>query len=195
MVRFPLEGDQLQPVRPRIQVPCCPTFQLCGGHTQSETNVHRLTLFPIYFQQRSKIPEKNYTALVPIYGTIKQRLFRDENQVCLIPYLRPEQEARLRDRELPLPLLPLRHGEGLRGWQAWPLFGHEHKEVTTRTNHWGDLETVGGHEKFFVLWPFFFDQQTGLGTKNLTHEQALIPFYSFLRSPARDSPPTSGRSA
>src|SRR5262245_8370332 len=43
-------------------------FSFAGGGTQSDTNVHRFTLFPIYFQQRSAIPEKNYTAFFPIYG-------------------------------------------------------------------------------------------------------------------------------
>src|SRR5262245_15352461 len=60
-------------------------LSFAGGNTQSETNVHRFTLFPIYFQQRSRIPEKNYTALFPIYGTLKQRLFRDEIRFVLFP--------------------------------------------------------------------------------------------------------------
>ena len=53
-------------------------FSFAGGQTQSETNVSRFTLFPVYFQQRSAIAEKNYTALVPLYGHLKNRLFRDE---------------------------------------------------------------------------------------------------------------------
>ena len=53
-------------------------FSFAGGRTQSETNVSRFTLFPLYFQQRSAIPEKNYTAVIPFYGHLKNRLFRDE---------------------------------------------------------------------------------------------------------------------
>ncbi len=55
------------------------------------------------------------------------------------------------------------------------------------TNHWGDVELVAGHRKYFVLWPFFHDHLTGMGTTNQGHQQVLVPFYSSLRSPQRDS--------
>src|SRR5688572_24772178 len=42
-------------------------FAFAGGQTYSETNVHRFTLFPIYFHQWSDVPERNYWALLPIY--------------------------------------------------------------------------------------------------------------------------------
>src|SRR2546428_7304184 len=53
-------------------------FNFSGGKTQTDTNVDRFTLFPLYFQQRSTIPKKNYTAVLPFYGTLKHRLFIDE---------------------------------------------------------------------------------------------------------------------
>ena len=162
-------------------------FNFAGGRTQSETNVHRTTLFPIYFQQRSRIPERNYTALLPIYGTIKQRLFRDQIRFVLFPaYVQSRKRDLVTDNYL-YPVFHWRRGEGLRGWQAWPLLGQEHKEVTTKTNSWGDLETSAGHDKFFALWPLFFNQRTGIGTDNAAHQQALLPFYNYLRSPQRDS--------
>jgi len=162
-------------------------FSFAGGGTQAETNLHRTTLFPIYFQQRSKIPEKNYTALVPIYGTIKQRLFRDEIKFVLFPLYGQSRKRDVVTDNYLYPVFHYRHGEGLRGWQVWPLLGNEHKEVTTITNGWGDVETNGGHDKFFALWPFFFNQRSGIGTGPMAHQQALIPFYNYLRSPARDS--------
>src|SRR5262249_46502439 len=84
------------------------------------------------------------------------------------------------------PIFHLRHGDGLSGWQVWPLMGSEHKEVTARTNIWEDIETVGGHDKFMLLWPFFWSQHTGIGTTNEARQQALLPFYNYLRSPNRD---------
>src|SRR5438477_8043566 len=54
-------------------------FQLSSfawGQTQSENNVSRFTLFSLYFQQCSAISEKNYTAIVPLYSNLKNRLFR-----------------------------------------------------------------------------------------------------------------------
>jgi hypothetical protein len=81
----------------------------------------------------------------------------------------------------------LRHGAGLKGWQFWPLVGHEHKVPTTTTNTWGDVIEVPGHDRKFVLWPFFLNQWAGLGSTNEEHTQALIPFYSFTRSALRDA--------
>jgi len=182
-----------------------------GGQTQTETNVHRFTLFPIYFQQRSDDPAKNYTALFPLYGQLRNRLFRDEINFVLWPlYVKTKRRPSVAPREeepflaLPhryfrarkgdvttynfvAPIFHLRYGDGLTGWQVWPLAGHEHKEVTTKTNSWGDVETVPGHEKRFLLWPIFFNQTQNVGTDNPERQQALLPFYSYLRSPQRDS--------
>ena len=162
-------------------------ISFAGGQTQSETNVHRFTLFPFYFQQRSKVPEKNYTALLPIYGNIKGRFFRDDIKLVLFPlYGQSTKRDVVTDNYL-YPFFHLRHGDGLTGWQFWPLFGSEHKDVTTRTNAWGDTEIIGGHDKRFILWPLFFDQRASPGTTNEAHQQALLPFYNYLRSPQRDS--------
>lgn len=162
-------------------------FSFAGGKTQSETNVSQFTLFPFYFQQRSALPEKNYTALIPLYGHLKNRLFRDEVKFVLLPiYVQSRKKDVVTDNYV-YPFFHLRHGDGLKGWQFWPLVGREHKEVTTQTNAWGETHTIGGHDRSFVLWPFFSDQIGGIGTDNPAHQQALLPLYSFLRSPQRDS--------
>lgn len=162
-------------------------FSFAGGQTQSETNVSRFTLFPFYFQQRSLLPGKNYTALLPIYGRLQNRLFRDEVRFALMPlYIQSRKRDVVTDNYV-YPFFHLRHGDGLKGWQFWPLIGSEHKEVTTRTNHWEAVETIGGHDKFFALWPFFLNETRGIGTENPERQQALLPFYTYLRSPLRDS--------
>ena len=56
--------------------------------------VKRFTLFPLYFQQRSPDPNENYTALVPFYGHLKNRLFRDEIFFVMFPIY---SETRKRD--------------------------------------------------------------------------------------------------
>jgi hypothetical protein len=65
--------------------------------------------------------------------------------------------------------------------------GDEEKEVTRRTNHLGMVETVGGHQNQFVLWPFYFLDSTGLGTDNPERSFTSFPFYNTLRSPKRDA--------
>jgi hypothetical protein len=162
-------------------------LSLSGGQNQQGVSKSRFTIFPLYFQQRSPDPAQNYTALMPFYGTLKKRLFRDEIHFIMFPfYIETRRGDVVTDNYL-YPFFHVRRGEGLNGWQFWPLTGHEHKEVTTRTNQWGDVETVPGHDNRFILWPFFSDQIQNTGTDNPEHQQALLPFYSYLRSPQRDS--------
>jgi hypothetical protein len=165
-------------------------FQLLsfsGGQDQDETPKHRLSLFPFYFQQRSTEPAQDYTAFVPFYGHLKDRLFRDEIRFVMFPLYSKTRKRDVVTENYLYPLFHVRHGEALRGWQFWPLVGHEHKEMTVRTNQFDEVEAVGGHDKLFVLWPFFFNQQNGIGPDHLQKQQALLPLYSVTRSPQRDS--------
>jgi hypothetical protein len=162
-------------------------FNFSGGQTQTETNVSRFTLFPIYFQQRSPVKERNYTALLPIYGTLKNRLFRDEVHFILMPiYVQSRKRDVVTDNYV-YPFVHVRHGERLDGWQFWPFFGREHKGITYRTNSWGDAELIGGHDRLFVLWPFYFNSSAGIGTENPVKQNAIVPLYAFYRSSKRDS--------
>lgn len=189
-------------------------FQLlsfAGGQTQDETPKSRLTVFPIYFQQRSPDPQYNYTALLPLYGQLKNRLFRSEIDFVLWPlyvksvrgkaadssaddvtaalagrWLSP-QSGEVTTYNYLYPFFHLRYGDGLKGWQFLPLLGHEHKEVTTRTNSWGDEEIIPGHDKWLAVWPLFAHQEREIGTDNPERQQFLLPFYNYLRSPRRDS--------
>jgi hypothetical protein len=162
-------------------------WSFSGGPTQVESARNRFTLFPLYFQRRSSDPNENYTAVFPFYGHIKNRLFRDDTFVVMWPlYAQTHKRDVVTDNYL-VPFFHLRHGEGLRGWQFWPLIGNEHKDVTTQTNRFGDVTTIGGHDRFFTLWPLFFNERNGIGTANPEWQQGSIPAYSFLRSPQRDS--------
>ncbi|MBI3853764.1 MAG: hypothetical protein HY298_26275 [Verrucomicrobia bacterium] len=162
-------------------------FSFAGGQNVQEVSRHRFTLFPIYFQQRSADPSYNYTALLPLYGRIKNRFFRDEIYFILMPgYIQSRKRDVVTDNFL-YPFFHVRHGDALHGWQFWPLVGNEHKGVTTKTNGFGDVETIGGHEKFFALWPIFSNQKSGIGTELPQKQQALLPLYSVVRSPPRDS--------
>ncbi len=162
-------------------------LSLWGGQNQNGVPKSQFTLFPLYFQQRSPDASLNYTALLPFYGHIRNRLFRDDIFFVMLPFYIQTRKRDVVTDNFPYPFFHLRHGNSLYGWQFWPLVGHEHKEVTALTNGFGELETIGGHEKLFVLWPFFFNQTLGLGTENTESKQGLLPFYSVARSPARDA--------
>jgi len=165
-------------------------FQLlsfAGGPTQTETERRRFTLFPFYFQQRSTDTNENYTAFLPFYGHLKHRLMRDEISFVMFPFYIQSRKKDVVTDNYVYPFYHIRHGNGLKGWQVWPFYGTEHKEVTIVTNIWGDGETIGGHDRKFVMWPFFHNYHTDIGTENPGHQQMLLPFYSYLRSPKRDS--------
>jgi hypothetical protein len=186
-------------------------FNFTGGQTQEEEMRRRFTLFPIYFQQRAADPADNYTAVFPIYGEVRNRMFRSQMEFILWPmYVKTVK----RGRNSPLPNDPflaaryqrlearrgevttynyfypffhLRYGEGLKGWQLWPFVGREHKDITTKTNDWGDLETTPGFDKRFILWPIYAKQEREIGSENPEHELVWFPFYRSFRSPLRDS--------
>ncbi|HEX3800140.1 MAG TPA: hypothetical protein VH413_15710 [Verrucomicrobiae bacterium] len=162
-------------------------FSFAGGTNQDETGTRRFTLFPIYFQQRGTLPEQNYTAVVPFGGTLKHRLFRDEIDFVLFPFYAKTIKKDVVTYNMPYPFFHLRHGDGLHGWQAWPITGHEHKVDTLSTNVDGEVTIIGGHDSRFVLWPFYTQSTNDTDTNNPFWQQATIPFYSIYRSKLRDS--------
>jgi hypothetical protein len=165
----------------------CQLLSFAGGPTQQENARDRFTLFPLYFQQRSSAPSQNYTAVFPLYGHLKNRLFRDDIFFVMFPVYSETRKRDVVTDNYVWPLFHLRHGDGLHGWQLWPLAGNEHKEVTTRTNGFNEVKIVGGHDSFFAVWPLFFENKEGIGTTNAEWQQTSIPAYSVLRSPLRDS--------
>jgi hypothetical protein len=162
-------------------------FSFAGGLSYSETNVHRFFLYPIYWQQRSAIPERNFTAFLPFYGHINNHLFRDEVKFVMLPiYVQSRKQDVVIDNYM-WPFVDVRHGNGMTGWQFWPFYGHDHKELTYSTNHWGDAEPVFGYDKKFVMWPFYASATLGIGTSNIETQTVVFPLFSKTRSPLRKS--------
>ena len=165
----------------------CELFSFSGGQQPDDNGKKRFTLFPFYFQQRSPDPKEDYTALLPFYGHLKDRLFRDDIFFVMFPlYAETRKKDVITDNYL-CPFFHLRHGDGLKGWQLWPVVGNEHKEITTHTNGFGDAELVPGHDKFFALWPLYLRENTGIGSDDPERFRALLPLYAIWRSPKRDS--------
>lgn len=162
-------------------------FSFAGGPSETEKVRKRFTLFPVYFQQRSSDPKENYTAVGPFYGNLKNRLFRDEIHYVMFPIYSETRKKDVVTDNYVYPIFHLRHGDGLTGWQFWPLIGHEHKEVTWQTNGFGDVSKIAGHDKRFVMSPFYYNQHNNLGTTNEQWNSGSIPLYDLMRSPLRDS--------
>lgn len=162
-------------------------FSFASGQEPNDSEKRRFTLFPIYFQQRSPDTNDNYTALVPFYGHLQNRLMRDKIFFVMFPIYSETQKRDIVTDNYLFPVFDLQHGDGLRGWQFWPLFGVRHKVVTTITNGFGDTELVGGYDKYFALWPIHFWQNNGIGTDDLEKFRADWPLYTYTRSPKLDS--------
>lgn len=161
-------------------------ISMAGGENPGSVHAHRVMLFPIYFRQRSSNTNDNYTAVFPFYGHVKNVLFRNEISFVMFPAYSQTHLKDVVNYNYFYPFVNFRHGNGMQGWQFWPFYGKEHKVVTLVTNTWG-VETNGGHDQTFVMWPVHFRQNNGIGTANPEKLRADIPFYASVRSPARDS--------
>jgi hypothetical protein len=162
-------------------------WSFAGGNTQQEARQKRFTIFPLYFQQRSPVLDENYTALIPIYGHLQHRLFRDKIFFVMFPIYSETQKKDIVTDNYLYPFFHLRHGDGLSGWQFWPVVGNEHKDVTSKTNGFGDVSVVAGHDRFFALWPFVLKATEGTGTTNQEKTFGVLPLYLQTRSPNRDA--------
>ncbi len=163
-------------------------FAISGGENIGGGSRDRFQIFPFYFQQRSaEDPSRNYTALLPFYGSMRQKMFRDRIDFVLFPLYVETQKRDVITRNYLLPFFHLRRGDQLRGWQFWPLGGHEEKAAFSQTNSFDQLEVSPGHSKTFGLWPLYSSDRTGVGTDNEGTFVAIIPFGAWQRSPKRDS--------
>lgn len=162
-------------------------FSTSHGEDPNAGLVDRITIFPFYFQQRAQDTNLNYTAVVPFYGRLRHRLFKDEIYFIMFPFYVETRKRDIVTENYFYPFVDVHHGEGLEGWQFWPFAGHEHKELTTQTNGFGDISVVPGHDRSFYCWPFYSSQDNGIGTDNPEKLRAFIPFYVMDRSPKRDS--------
>jgi hypothetical protein len=171
---------------PEYRFQAAQLLSLSGGQQVEGAAERRVTLFPVFFSQRSPDTNLNYTALVPFYGHLQNRLLRDRIDFVLFPlYSETRKNDVVTDNYL-YPIFDLRHGDGMTGWQVWPLAGAEHKAPTLRTNLLDEVTTNGGYEKSFALWPFYFDSRLGLGTTNPASSITVVPFFSQTLSPSRD---------
>jgi hypothetical protein len=158
-----------------------------SGGNQPENGAKRFTIFPIYFWQRSPDTNLNYTAVFPFYGEVKNRLFADDVFAVMFPIYARVQKADVVTKHYFFPFVHVRDGNALHGWKVLPIAGHEHKDPTTKTNGFGETEIVPGHDTRFIAAPFYFHAINGIGSDNPQTNTALLPIFSKVRSPKRDS--------
>lgn len=163
----------------RVQIGQLLSFS--GGDSQTGGEENRTTIFPFYFSRRSGNPERDYTALVPFYGTIKNRMLRDEINFFMLPLYLHSRRGDVETWNYLAPIFHVRRGNNLKGWQVWPLYGQEEKTIGPE----GPGER-GGHRWRFIAWPFYHESEEGIGTENHRTFNALLPLYAVRRSPKGD---------
>jgi len=186
--------DFLYPLLTRVQYgrewrwQVCQLLSFSGGKEPTEAEKTRHTLFPIYFSQRSTVDTNlNYAAVVPFYGTLKNRLTRDQIHFVMFPFYSQTWKKDVVTENYLYPFGSIRDGDGMHGWKVWPVVGRENKMVMLHTNGFGDVETVGGYHRSFFLWPFHIKADNAIGTDNPEKFRASIPLYTYTRSPQLDS--------
>jgi len=157
-----------------------------GGMDDEDKITRRFTFFPFFFHQRSPDPNENYWAILPFYGHVQRRVWRESFEFYMMPlYIKTVRKGATTKNYL-APFFHVRRGDGLKGWQFWPIVCVEDKVVTTTTDDWGDEVLVPGHKDRFYIWPIVLQKDTGIGTDNPSKFFAVLPFYAQTRSPNRD---------
>jgi hypothetical protein len=168
------------------QVQVLQMLRWSGGATVDGDVKRRQTLFPLYFRQRSQSGTNDYLAVIPFYGSVRNRLFRDEVKFVLPPLWVESRKRGAVTKNILFPVFHVRSGGGVQGWQAWPLVGSETKEPTVRTNSLDEAEVVPGHALKFAAWPFLLSERSGIGGANPTTNLFAFPWYMRTRSPGMD---------
>ena len=171
---YPLVGWDRFGSESRLQI--FRIFTISTGQLPLGTTNRTYTLFPFFYARRSPDPKKEYTALWPIAGTMKDRFFWDEVRFYAWPLYVKTRKHGVTTWNMPAPIFHIRKGPGLQGWQFWPLIGLEHQ---VRTNP----PQTRLANKGFVLWPLINWANTGCGTTNETRQLLVFPFYARRCSP------------
>lgn len=161
-------------------------FEITGSTTLDDESKKRMTIFPFVFYQKSTNPTNGYFAILPLFGHLRNRLFRDEVRFVLAPLWVSSMKRGVQTDNLLFPIFHFRHGAGVRGWQVWPVAGMERKEITYRLNNLDEQEVIPGYSREFFALPFFIHERTGLGTDNPVTNLFFFPLYLQTRSPAMD---------
>jgi hypothetical protein len=144
-------------------------FRFEGSDPKGRENRHEL--FPIYVSGRTETGE-GYLVILPFGGWAPNWFWQDEAEFILFPLYARFVKQEASTWYFPWPILSVTRGENRSGFRFVPLYGQDVKE--------------GVFEKRFVLWPFFFQERSGLDGDDPEETLSLLPFYVSQRSKNRD---------
>ena len=99
-------------------------------------------VFPFWFSRQSGDPELSYRALLPIYGTVKNKLGFERLSWTLFPFYVENEKRGAVTTSTPWPFIRVTRGAA-HGWGVWPLFNYVERPGVSR------------HETY--LWPLGFN--------------------------------------
>jgi hypothetical protein len=148
-------------------------FDIRHEGSKPEEQEEHADLFPFYMSGRTDTGQR-YRWFFPFYGTVYDRLGRDEISIVLFPLYARSRYHGWENVYAPWPIMKWMSGEdGRTGFHLWPLYGEE---------------TVPGKAEWhFLLWPFFMSKKSDLDTDNPEESIVALPFVMTIRSPARDT--------
>ena len=129
-------------------------------------------LLPFYISGESPKRGK-YQAIVPFYGDIYDRFWRDEYHFVMFPFYGSTVNKGTTTKHYLYPFFSSTKGENETGFEAFPLYGQSEK--------------TGVYRKKFLLWPFFLKQSIALNTDNPTEKTVAWPLYASTDSPKKTS--------
>jgi len=130
-------------------------------------------LFPL-FEYGHGVGRPTSYAFFPLAAHVYNWFGREETEYLLFPlWSRTRHRDGTRVDNILWPFFARIHGDDPQehGFKAWPLIGHAARP--------------GNYEKFFLLWPFWMANDTGLDTDNPQHQRYVFPFWMYSESPQR----------
>ncbi len=103
---------------------------------------HELDIFPFWFERDFVEPERNYRALFPIHGTIRDKFWFERLSWTLFPFYAENERLGAVTAYSPWPFVRVTRGAA-KGWGVWPLFS--------------TFERPGVSRETFYLWPLVYD--------------------------------------
>jgi hypothetical protein len=134
-------------------------------------------VFPFWFSRTTADPARNYRALFPIAGTVKNKLTFERLSWVLFPLYVENDKRGATTRYFPWPFLRRTEGAA-HGWGVWPLYTTVERPGESRLQTW--------------LWPFGYDSvrqpapEAPAGTPP-RRDIGALPFYARSTGPGLKS--------
>ena len=130
-------------------------------------------VFPFWFSRTTADSERNYRALFPIAGTVKNKLTFEQLSWILFPLFVENDRRGATTTYTPWPFIKVTRGAA-QGWGLWPLYSTLERPGVSRLDTW--------------LWPLGYDSVRQPSPDDLPgtlarHDFGMLPFYARSTGP------------